>query len=319
MNRPEILALFARQHWVASWRQLADLGVGRSALSRARQQGLVTSPIRGVVAVAGVELSFAGRALCAQLAAGNAAFVSGPTAGVLHGLRDMPRRRIEVTVEESRRVTLPSGHRLVRTSWLDEARDVVRRADGIRLASPLRTLFGLAEQFNQHRFERAAEDLWHKGLVTPDQADEYLAAIRRSGRTGVIRMETWLERLTFRPAVPAQSGLEQDFLAMIAHVGLPTPVRQHPLLRATGELIHLDLAWLDVRMAVEPGHSWWHGGDLGQRRDQARDRACGVVGWHVSRYDETAPQDWMGTARELFALYRRRKADLGGSAESSSR
>ena len=60
-------------------------------------------------------------------------------------------------------------------------------------------MFGLAEQFNQHRFERVAEDVWHKGLVTPDQAADYLATIRRSGRTGVIRMETWLERIAIRP------------------------------------------------------------------------------------------------------------------------
>ena len=43
--------------------------------------------------------------------------------------------------------------------------------------------------------------------------------------------------------------------------GLPEPIRQHPLLLLTGELIHLDIAWPEVRLAVEPGHSWWHGGD----------------------------------------------------------
>ena len=199
MNRPEVLALFAAQHWVASSAQLAALGVGRSTLSRARQLGVVATPVRGVVAVAGVELSLEGRALAAQLAAGREAFVSGPTAGALRGLRDMPRHRVELTIREHRRVLLPDGHRLVRTSWLEETRDVERRTDGIRIASPLRMLFGLAEQFNQHRFERAAEDVWHKGLVTPDEAGEYLAAIRRSGRTGVIRMETWLERTACRP------------------------------------------------------------------------------------------------------------------------
>ena len=124
MNRPDVLALFAAQHWVAAWHQLQQLGITRSAVSRARQRGLVTSPLRGVVAVAGVELSLAGRALAAQLAAGSEAFVSGPTAGALHGLRNMPRQRIEVTIPEHRRVTLPPGHRLVRTSWIDEPRDV---------------------------------------------------------------------------------------------------------------------------------------------------------------------------------------------------
>ena len=125
-------------------------------------------------------------------------------------------------------------------------------------------------------------------------------------------METWLERTSFRPAPPTavQSGLEQAFVDMIERSGLPTPVRQHPLVLPTGELIHLDLAWPDVRLAVEPGHSWWHGGDLRQRRDQDRDRACAVVGWHVVRYDETAAQDPAATARELLALYRRRRADL---------
>ena len=172
-------------------------------------------------------------------------------------------------------------------------------------------LFGLAEQFNQYRFERAAEDAWHKGLITPDDAGEYLSAIRQSGKKGVIRMERWLEKTTFRRK-PSHSGLELDFVEMIEKVGLPTPVRQHPLTLPSGELIHLDLAWPDVRLAIEPGHSWWHGGDLRQRQDQARDRACGLLGWHVHRYDEDSTRDPAATARELLALYRRRVAELGG-------
>ena len=170
-------------------------------------------------------------------------------------------------------------------------------------------LFGLAAQFNQYRFERAAEDVWHKKLVSPADAADYLAEIRRSGRTGVTRFEKWLDKTSVRDR-PSHTALELDFVDMIDRVGLPTPKRQHPLLLAHGELIHLDLAWPDARLAVEPGHSWWHGGDLGQRLDQARDRACDVVGWRVVRYDEAARADKWGTAQELLAIYRRRIADL---------
>lgn len=262
--------------------------------------------------MADVKLSFEGRALAAQLAMGATAFVSGPSAGVLHGLRKMPKKRIEITVHEARPSVLPGDHRIVRTSWIDEERDVECRDDGLRVARPLRMLFGLAEQFNQHRFERAAEDAWHKGLITPETAADYLRAIRQSGKTGVLRMEQWLEKTEFRRK-PSHSDMELDFVAMIERVGLPAPVRQHPLMLLSGELIHLDLAWPDVRLAVEPGHSWWHGGDLGQRADQARDRACALLGWHVHRYDEDAVRDPAATARELLALYRRRVADLGGS------
>jgi hypothetical protein len=314
MNRPDVMALFARQHWVASVGQLVEKKVSPSAIHRARRRGLVVSPARGVVAVAGVELSFEGRALAAQLAVAREAFVSGPSAGVLHGLRAMPRSRVEITVMENRRLIPPSWCRVVRTSWIDEERDVIARDDGIRFASPLRMLFGLAAQFNQYRFERAAEDVWHKRLASPDDAADFLAAIRRSGRTGVSRFEAWLEKTSFRER-PSHTGLELNFVDMIDRVGLPTPKRQHPLLLATGELIHLDLAWPDARLAVEPGHSWWHGGDLRQRLDQARDRACDVVGWQVERYDEAAEDDAWVTANELLAIYRRRVADLGHSPE----
>ena len=210
---------------------------------------------------------------------------------------------------------MPKPHRLVVTSWLDEARDVVPRGDGLRVASPLRMLFGLAEQFNQHRFRRAAEDAWQLGIITPDAAGDYLAAIRRSGRTGVIQLEAWLESLSFIER-PAQTGLELDFVDMIERVGLPTPVRQYPLRLANGELIHLDLAWPAARLAVEPGHSRWH---VDVAKDQARDRACSVVGWQVERYDQDARNDKRGTAREILAIYHRRIADLGGSLSSSSR
>jgi hypothetical protein len=317
MNRREVVELFTRQHRVASGSQLAGLGVSSSALDRAVQRGAVERVHRGVYRLAGATLDFEGTALALQLLAGPGAFLSGPSAGVIRGLREMPRDPIEVTIREVRRATLPPPHRLVVTSWIEEDRDVESRDDGIRVATPLRMLFGLARRFNQHRFERAAEDVWHKGLVTPDQAGEYLATIRQSGKTGVRRMELWLEKTSLRQR-PSQSGLELDFVDMIEGMGLPAPVRQLPLTLRSGETIHLDLAWPDVRLAIEPGHSWWHGGDRRQRADQSRDRACALVGWHVHRYDEAAIRVRAATAREIVALYRQRAADLGPPRSSES-
>lgn len=319
MNRPDVLHLMTRQHGVACLDQFRALGIGRDVVSDACRRGSLERLHRGVYAITGTVLSFEGQALALQLLAGTGAFLSGPTAAMLHGLRGMPATPIEVTISEARRATLPAPHRLVLTSWVDQPRDVELRADGIRLATPLRTLFGLARRFNQHRFERAAEDIWHRGLVTPDDASDYLAVIRRSGKEGVIRMEHWLEKATFRER-PSQSRLESRFVELIERVGLPTPIRQLPLTLRSGETIHLDIAWPDVRLAVEPGHSWWHGGDLRQRADQTRDRACALIGWLVVRYDEDAARDPAATARELHALYRRRAEDLGqpGSPDTST-
>jgi len=95
-------------------------------------------------------------------------------------------------------------------------------------------------------------------------------------------------------------------LRTIRLVGLPEPECQYALALANGEVIHLDLAWPDIRLAVEPGHSYWHRGVLKTRADMARDRACSELGWQVLRYDEAAQQDLTAVGQELQRIHRAR-------------
>ena len=115
-------------------------------------------------------------------------------------------------------------------------------------------------------------------------------------------MEQWLDGILGRER-PAQSGLEQLLIDCLIRVGLPEPERQYPLTLANGETVHLDIAWPARRLAVEPGAARWHGGALEQRRDQARDRACGEQGWHVIRFDESLRDDPMAAARQVQRIY----------------
>lgn len=315
MNRADVLQFFASHDWVASLDELQQLGVSRAAVSRARRAGTVVDVAPRVVALAHAGLSVRGRARAGILAAGHEAFVSGPTAGLMYGLREMPRRRIEITVHEFRRVRLGPPYRLVYTSWIDEARDI-RVFDGLRVASPLRMLFGLASQFNRHRFERAAEDTWHKGLVEPVAAAQFLGAIRKSGRGGVLRFEEWLQRTDARSR-PSQSGMELDVLGAIRRAGLPEPERQYPVQLRSGETIHLDIAWPSLLLAFEPGHTWWHGGDLRQRADEERDQAGGELGWAVHRFDEVQVADASALTDRVAAIYAARLALLSGRRSGS--
>ena len=235
IDRADVLKLFADQHWVASIEQLRSLGVSASMIQRARRSGIVTTVIPGVMRITGTADTFASRAMAVQLHVGREVFISGASAGVLHRLRGMPRQTVECTIVETRKVILPPWAKITQTSWLEPARDVMTFPGGLRVATPLRMLFRLARVFNQHRFERAAEDCWHRQLVTPESATAYLAAVRRSGRAGVIRFEHWLDRMTYR-AAPSQSGLELDVVDAIRRAGLPEPERQLPLILSTGEL-----------------------------------------------------------------------------------
>ena len=148
INRPVVLHLFSTQHGVASIEQLRALPVSMDAIQRARTKGTVVNILPGIVRLAGTEESFASRAIALQLHLGSESFISGTSAGVLHGLRNMPRQPVEITAGQGRRVTMPEWGRLEYTSWIDVERDVHLRPDGLRVASPLRMLFRLARTFN---------------------------------------------------------------------------------------------------------------------------------------------------------------------------
>lgn len=300
------LALFSSQHGVATLGQLIGLRLSPRTIGRARERGELVSVLPGVYCLGGGEPLFEARAMAAQLHCGESCFLNGTTAGALVGLRSMPRSRIQVTVPGRVRVSLPNWVEASMTSWFDPERVVVR-PDGLRLADPYLMLLALARQFSDHRFERAAEDAWHRRLITPSGAAAFLEQYRGSGRLGIRRFARWLDKTRDQHS-PAQRGLELDFVTAIRAVGLPEPQRQHPLRLLSREWIHLDLAWPEVKLAVEPGHSWWHGGDLGVRRDIARDRACGEVGWYVARYDESAREDLAAVGRELLNTYRERRS-----------
>jgi hypothetical protein len=114
-------------------------------------------------------------------------------------------------------------------------------------------------------------------------------------------------RMLLGIAARFDDGLEIKVARAAVTAGLPEPVRQHPLTLADGIVIHLDLAWPDIMLGFEPGHSWWHGGDLGQRVDQQRRRACAAVGWQVESYDESAAGNLPSVGAEIAAIYHQRR------------
>ena len=183
--------------------------------------------------------------MAAQLATGGCGFLSSWTAARLCGLRRMPDTPVQLTTSTARRTRTPAWIDTRRSRWFDADRDRRRLDNGLLVATPLRMLFGLAADFNHFRFERAAEDAWHLGLVTPAGAADYLERHRCRGKDGVSTMERWLER-ALGQSLPAQSGLEHDVLRAIDEAGLPIPVRQHPIRLRIGETVHIDIAWPEI-------------------------------------------------------------------------
>ena len=248
------------------------------------------------------------RCMAVQLRTAPLGFLSGWTAGALAGLRSMRRQVVHVTVPINVDPTMPSWVDVHRSRWYCES-DRTVRSDGLVVATPMRMLWGLAAMCNQYRFDRAAEDAWHLGLITPAAAWSYLEAHRCRGKDGVATLERWLEGATGRDRA-TQSNLERVLLEALERSGLPTPVRQYPLDIASGETIHLDIAWPRLRLGVEPGAAWYHGGDLAQRRDQDRDRACAELGWLIVRFDDSMRHDPDAAAAQVARIYQRRRSEF---------
>ena len=305
LDNPHLQRLLARQFGVVTIAQLLEFGSSRRSISHAVERGVLAPILPGVFRVTGYVESYEALALAVQFHTAPDGALGGPTAGRLRGMRQMPSRRLYVVSARRTRTKLPAWVAKTETSWIDPHLDVVIVGDVFRVLRPEVMLLTLAELFNDFRFERAAEDAWHLDLVTPDTASAWLAGVRRQGRSGIARMERWLAKTGAR-ARPSQSGFELDVLDTLRAVGLPEPERQHPVTLTSGEVVHLDFAWPDVTLGVEPGHSWWHNGDLGVQADQARDLACGEVGWHVIRFDESARADLAGVCRKIRATYLRR-------------
>ncbi len=312
MIDPALLLLAGEQFGVVGRSQLVgDLGIGPSSVARMTRSGVLVAMARGTYRLASGAETFEARCMSAQLWAKGDGFVSSWSACRLRGLRRMNSDRVHFTIPAGNGRCGPWWMHLDRSSWYDAVADREALPNGLVVATPLRMLFGLAGDVNQFRFDRAAEDAWHRDLTDPTAMAAYLAAHRKRGRDGVARLEAFLERCGDRH-LPAQSGFEQDVIAALERV-LPPIVRQHRLTLANAEVVKLDIAWPDVRLAVEPGASWYHGGDAGQRKDHDRDLACNEVGWMVIRLDESFRRDLPGAARRVAAVYRRRRDELGGS------
>jgi hypothetical protein len=298
----ELLQLIERQHGVIGRSQLVrEFDWSPSRVSRARRAGMFVDVTPSVVRLASSSDTFRLRCMALQLHLDGCGFLSEMTAGCLYGLRSMATSPIRATVPATVRRDIPTWASVSRSSWFDET-DRQRHADGLVVATPLRTLFGLAASLHPHRFARAAEDAWNLGLISPEDAADYLERHRCRGKNGVAVLEQWLDGVAGHSR-PAQSGFEQLVIECLARVGLPTPVRQHAVRLPTGQTIHLDIAWPEIRLAVEPGHSRWHSGALRQQQDQARDRACSEQGWHVVRFDESFRDDPMAAARQVSRIH----------------
>ncbi len=262
--------LVARQHGVATRRQLMDAGLSRSAIRRRLRSGRMRALHRGVYLVAPFPLTYT-RDMAAVLASGRRSVLSHFNAAELIAMQPSGRKCasgiVDVTGqgEGGRRC---AGIRVHRVEQLERDEWMIR--EGIPVTTPVRTLLDLAPLLDKRQLEEAVARAERNGLVTREQLLAYVA--RKRGRRGARALRKVLG-VAGGPAL-TRSEADAKFLALVREANLPPPETN-----VSVGPYEVDFLWRAAGMAVEVDGFKYHGSHErfeGDRRRDAQFLASGI-------------------------------------------
>jgi very-short-patch-repair endonuclease len=233
--------------------------------------------------------------------------VIGETAAVLHGLDGFADvDTIQLAVR--RNGTNRHADRCMSTRASYPPNDVVE-INGLLCSGLARTLCDLAGLCPE-RYERAADDFQRRGtsLVWLRRTAERLRAKGRSG-PGLVLAD--LERR--HGARVRDSWFEQMVEVLCQSPGTPAVKRQYNVVDQRGRLVaRVDLAFPELRLAIEAHSRRFHTGPRQEALDEGRDRALAEVGWLTVYIGWTETTVSPGSvAHQIQRIVAQRAADLG--------
>jgi very-short-patch-repair endonuclease len=261
----------ARQYGVITYAQLVKCGLTRNQIDRRARVGHLQRIWRGVYAWGHRQLTREGRLLAAVLACGPTAVASHRAAGA----------RWELLISDLMEVTVPGpgtrarrpGIRLHRSRRLDPADVTVK--DGIPITTVARTIVDLNAVVPDRLVERAYEQALIRRLLAPGEIEQ---ALERAGgrRTSALRRLLALEQ---RAATVTRSELEERFLALVRHAGLPEPEVNAGLAG-----YEVDFLWRAQRRVIEVDGHAYHSTRQATTRDRRKDDDLEAAGYRVTRF-----------------------------------
>jgi very-short-patch-repair endonuclease len=207
--------------------------------------------------------------------------LSHRSAGVHHGLIEDGQRIIDITTT--------GGRGSLQDIRVHRRKLEATRHDGLPVTSIDQTLLDLAAQLTPRQLERAVDEAHRRG--------HRLAHQDHRGRKGAASLNALATR-NLQGHTLTRSELEERFLSLVRHAGLPDPE-----LNVDIEGFLVDAVWRDQRVVIELDGARYHDQPGVRASDRRRDAALTIAGWRVIRYgweDVTVHEE--RTARELTAL-----------------
>jgi hypothetical protein len=195
------------------------------------------------------------------------AVIAGRSAAALYGAGS-------VDAADPLDVLVPAGQRFgpvaglaVHTATLSG--DDVRRWDGVPVTTPERTCWDLAQWLPVEEAVAVVDALVRRGLVRPAPlADRARADVGGRGWKRMLRVAELTDG-------GAESPQESRLRVRIVLAGLPPPVTQFVVERDGRFVARVDLAWPQLRVAVEYDGLWHHDPEQFHRDRQRLNRLLG--------------------------------------------
>lgn len=249
-------------------KQLAELGLETSAISKRVRTGSLHRIHRGVYAVGHPRLAEKGLWMAAVLAAGEDAVLAGLSAAALW--------RISRWTPDEIHVIAPGDRRRRREFRLQTCRHLDRRDVtwhyGIPVTGVARTLVDLTDVLTAAQLANVIHEAAFRRRF--DERATRTAMARANGRANLARLEEALE-LNARGSAETKSGLEDRFLAHVRKAGLPAPE-----VNVQVEGLEVDARWRNVIFEIDgPGHER----PRTRAEDEERDAKLRAAGYDVVR------------------------------------
>jgi predicted transcriptional regulator of viral defense system len=260
-------ALADRQYGVVHKRQLVDLGVSRTTISRWAADGRIRRLYPSVFAVGHRVLRDEGRLTAALLHAGSGSALADETASWWHGLLAREPRQVHIVAPGD--VQSCSGVVVRHPRELD-----VTYVRGLPVTTVARTLLDLAAKVPFRVLRRALAEADYQRSVTMDE----LVGVLGRGRAGSAALRRAIEQHWPGLAL-TRSELEERFLELCADHGIPRPE-----VNATVCGLMVDCLWPAERVIVELDGVAAHATPRAMERDRRRELTLRSAGHRVLRY-----------------------------------
>ena len=258
-----------RQQGLLTRQQLLSTGLSPRSIGRRLAIGRLTVVHPGVYRVSGSPDSQEQRVLAACLWSDGVA--SHRTAAALWNLDGVVPICLEITTP-----------RRVRSQQIKVYRgrlpaEHVTKIGRTPVTTVPRTLFDLGSVADTATVEAAVTDALRRKRTTLTRLRSCLDEAGGKGRPGASVLRSILETIGMQPV---ESVLEL-LLRLLRRHGLPEPVCQFDIRKGSTLVARVDVAYPELRLAIEADGFRFHSGPGSWERDLARRNELTALGWHV--------------------------------------